>query len=35
VSVTQAIGGVAVLVAAVVIARSQGTTIEPFAPVGG
>jgi drug/metabolite transporter (DMT)-like permease len=35
VSVTQAIGGVAVLAAAVVIARSQGTTIEPFAPVGG
>jgi drug/metabolite transporter (DMT)-like permease len=35
VSATQAIGGVAVLVAAVVIARSQGRTIEPFAPVGG
>jgi drug/metabolite transporter (DMT)-like permease len=35
VSVTQAFGGVAVLAAAVVIARSQRSTIEPFAPVGG
>jgi drug/metabolite transporter (DMT)-like permease len=35
VTVTQAFGGAAVLAAAVVIALSRRSTIEPFAPVGG